>query len=724
MQSDIKSDEISKKLLYVVYIFNDYLDNININNHNKIIVKLYEIYIEKNEKNKNFDLRNFICDSIHTNIRFLLNAVYEFKDDIIKSNSTILYYLTYTIYKSTLILYTYQYYLEKIDKYLNDNVANSFSDFITYLLIDEDINENLDKELEEVLQEALKTVDESEYEERNYADMGLMDYCDTSKDLTIDNLTIIYTKIIKKFLKDEIHRDNKDETISIDTVNTLGISFIENIKDEKKYKNALKTIYKHKGIYWFLIIKNFLLFRKISVSNNYITIPQYKGICWYVSILTGMCYSDASRNLIMSKIPKLQIKLHEPSKIEESEKSFIETIFYIINNITSKQLTYDTNIENKCDIFKYLKNILPSFLDLKNEEIAKKIIENPSIFKTIFNINDIVGNDEYYFINIFKQKFRDTTYQLQAHQKITKQELNEIRASIKEDINTIDTIPNGYEGITMLGFCILNLLYKMLDINTLYFVETDTIIYKRIEIQAIIPDVIIIQKLSPGSNENYGKFFKKSTLFNIQHEDIFEKNKDIIKLNGNIYKLDYVLYANANINGTCNRITGCGHCISGIHYHGKKYYYDSGHAEKNINCGKDEDIIIPCTLTRQDWNIQNTEVPNFTINKCFYRQVDVSKNNIQIEKEFIDESQRTFDNDDVICVYIKVSEDEASRTGGGSKNNYKSTNKKVNIMNKNKNIIERTIYIDNNDNKNIKFNKKYEPLSNFKFNKKNKYYYM
>ena len=77
----------------------------------------------------------------------------------------------------------------------------------------------------------------------------------------------------------------------------------------------------------------------------------------------------------MSKIPKLQIKLQEPSKIEESEKSFIETIFYIINNITSKQLKYDTNIENKCDIFKYLKNILPSFLDLKNEEIAKKIIE-------------------------------------------------------------------------------------------------------------------------------------------------------------------------------------------------------------------------------------------------------------------------------------------------------------------------------------------------------------
>jgi hypothetical protein len=61
--------------------------------------------------------------------------------------------------------------------------------------------------------------------------MDLIDNCDNSNDLTT-----IYTKIIKKFLKNEIHRDNKDETISIDTVNTLGISFIENIKDEKNMK--------------------------------------------------------------------------------------------------------------------------------------------------------------------------------------------------------------------------------------------------------------------------------------------------------------------------------------------------------------------------------------------------------------------------------------------------------------------------------------------------------
>ena len=46
------------------------------------------------------------------------------------------------------------------------------------------------------------------------------------------------------------------------------------------------------------------------------------------------------------------------------------------------------------------------------------------------------------------------------------------------------------------------------------------------------------------------------------------------------------------------------------------------------------------------------------------------------------------------------------------------------LNNKTKTIIERIIYIDKNKNKFIKFNKNYEPLSNFKYNRKNKYFYM
>jgi hypothetical protein len=55
-------------------------------------------------------------------------------------------------------------------------------------------------------------------------------------------------------------------------------------------------------------------------------------------------------------------------------------------------------------------------------------------------------------------------------------------------------------------------------------------------------------------------------------------------------------------------------------------------------------------------------------------------------------------------------------TTGGNKG-YKSTHKKVNIMN-NEKVIERVIYIDNDKNKFIKLNKNYFQLSTFKYNKK------
>ena len=166
---------------------------------------------------------------------------------------------------------------------------------------------------------------------------------------------------------------------------------------------------------------------------------------------------------------------------------------------------------------------------------------------------------------------------------------------------------------------------------------------------------------------------------------------------------------------------GCGHSISGINYYGKKYYYDSGHAEKRIQCISEE-IRIPCSLIRQDWTNNNIKTPYFTINKCFYRDVDVSKDSIEIERDYIDESHIAFNKEqNVIYVYVKVDEVDEGK-GGGKNTTYKSTHKKVNI--KNKTIIERIVYIDKNKNKYIKFNKKYELLSTFKYNRKNKYYYI
>ena len=80
-------------------------------------------------------------------------------------------------------------------------------------------------------------------------------------------------------------------------------------------------------------------------------------------MLTGICYSDASRKLILSKIDDLKYKC-STGTIEASEKNFINTVIYIIETITEPQLKYGNNIKGNCNIFKYFKNKLPMFLHL------------------------------------------------------------------------------------------------------------------------------------------------------------------------------------------------------------------------------------------------------------------------------------------------------------------------------------------------------------------------
>ena len=41
--------------------------------------------------------------------------------------------------------------------------------------------------------------------------------------------------------------------------------------------------------------------KEISIENNFITIYQYEGICWFTSFLTGICYSDYNKKLLLDK---------------------------------------------------------------------------------------------------------------------------------------------------------------------------------------------------------------------------------------------------------------------------------------------------------------------------------------------------------------------------------------------------------------------------------------
>ena len=51
LQVNVKSiSNVSEELLNILYLFNDYLDNININNHSIIIINLLKLFQEKKEK--------------------------------------------------------------------------------------------------------------------------------------------------------------------------------------------------------------------------------------------------------------------------------------------------------------------------------------------------------------------------------------------------------------------------------------------------------------------------------------------------------------------------------------------------------------------------------------------------------------------------------------------------------------------------------------------------
>jgi hypothetical protein len=250
-----------------------------------------------------------------------------------------------------------------------------------------------------------------------------------------------------------------------------------------------------------------------------------------------------------------------------------------------------------------------------------------------------------------------------------------------------------------------------------------------------------------------------NNIIEFDSKTIKKLDNNIIAYNGYKYKLDYIIHHSDDMQ-TCEN---SGHVISAIHYNGKQYYYDSGFSQITIKC-EDDYIRTPCTLIQHNWvNDINSKEDKYlySIKKCFYKSLDI--NSQQLNKNIIGEDARSFNNlNNIICAYIKTERYEepvSSRTRGkrksrsksisrsrrterksedlyddlasrrsrspksprsprsprtGGSNNYKSTHKKVNIMNKNNKIIERIVYIDNNKNKFIKFNKIFQSLKLFK----------
>jgi hypothetical protein len=704
---DISGDISISKLLSYINLFNSYLDEININN-NYCNIKNLIINFNKN-KDKNID--NFVSPIVK-NINTIILYYKEFDKTLLESNSMVHYYFIYAIYKSIIILFTYYYYLDNINIYLSSDTIE-FND-----IMNDDEPQDLGKEDNKLFTNFIKYILISVYNSRTGTHITnpeeieelntLKDTCISFNSVTDDQIEFIVQSDIV-FILQNIY---KNICVKFNAI-ILGINE-KNIKFSY-IKRKIDFIIKNKDDKYTVIRNLIITINELEIKNgislginDYITIPQYTTVCWYISILTGMCYSDDSKKLLLNRINESNYNTGS-----DENNTFINIIKYIIKNITNDHKRYSDNITDNCDFFVYFKNNLIVFLLKKlnklRETIHNKIIsastnnDKQIIFEN--NFKGVFVNNDYYFIYLLLNYITakgDENYDTMLSQEITIDDLIKTNKSL---------------GINTYGYLILNTLYNIFNVNTLfiYHILNEYKKFKNPNNPDDNPDIIFIQEIDSSEKTISDNIRSSSNVEDIP--DIsYTNNKDNIIYNGNNYKLDYILYNTINTE-TCDITTGCGHCISCIHYDNIKYYHDSRYPLHEIICNNDINIRIPCSLIRQDWN--NNTNTYFTTDKCFTRDADISSDAFNIEKKIMVSEQYIFSNKtNLIRVYVKDVKD----VKGGGNNKYKSMHKKINIMN-DKKIIERTIYIDNNKNKFIKINKQYENLINFKYNKKNKFYY-
>jgi len=243
------------------------------------------------------------------------------------------------------------------------------------------------------------------------------------------------------------YNDDDDISFNICVNNSENLSVIHhNLKHFLKYLYNTYLIFKEK------IYEN---------KNNYITIPQYKGqgICWFISIITGMCYSNLNKNLIKKKY-KIQ------TSIQNIDKTYFSNfIIYIIKNITDKFRTYNTNFIEDCNLFIELKNKPKFVLDIlwlfnyNNENKNKYIFKFFTLLKNLDLLNYGIYPDEFeiliylyellnitakyciyydnnFYINNYNEKETDfDIFILDVRQEITQEKLNDYILSSNININ-------------------------------------------------------------------------------------------------------------------------------------------------------------------------------------------------------------------------------------------------------------------------------------------------
>jgi hypothetical protein len=604
--------------------------------------------------------------------------------------------------RTILILYGYYHYIKKIDEFIKTtkNIADiALNELIEHIFSGIDLEECAEMaEMNCILSVPIKNIF------KNY----LIEQFNKVVLLIDENKNEII-RYVYKFKTDT----KKDITDNIDTL-------ISETPPETPSKNTINELFKQ----ILIIVRNYMSYEPIKYKkiDNYITIPQYVGNCWYISMITGMSYSDRSRKLLQKQfstsIPNLPIE-QDTTPMNAANTLFTEFIKYIINTITSKKLRYSNELSDDCGHFINFKNNQTNYLDAIYADLLPKIKKQypnipDDINEYISNMDNYIGSAMAYYYKIY-----------------LKTEYNNKKFGQPE---------KSLYGISTHEFIILAYLYNLFNVKTLYLYEMNKKANKkyRKSIFSIYsdenPDIIFIDNIKD-------KFLDKKYKMLEDYETSFltYPNLEIIILNDNIYVLDYIII-NDNEEGKCETLK-CGHVISAITYNKQKYIYNSQFninnetLEHHIKCGDDEEIRIPCPLFRQNWNIVDTI--DFCVRKCYNKQLtdtsslpDQSYNDIYklcystinshtiqayIKLGSLSDIGVSVDNCEAV-IKQKIEEYEATTepeaTSGGA-------NKKVKIIINNK-IINRVVF----KNRYVKINNNNVDLSNFKYSKKYDVYYI
>jgi hypothetical protein len=419
-------------------------------------------------------------------------------------------------------------------------------------------------------------------------------------------------------------------------------------------------------------IYNLLLLYETQIKpteNNYITIPQYTSICWFISILTGMCYSDANKKLITSKI--------DIDNIKEDDDEFTLVIKTIIKNITRVYRTYDMEkltSETNCEMYEYLKTkpkfVLDNLLydmciffvdDYNRYKFNKRISRSVKSYKLLRSTIKIKLDRRKKILEIDEAEYDNFISFLTQKYKLSKYAFffNVFFDNIIKKANKyiLDIFNLQDYGLKITDVNILEYLYELLGIKSKFIyvnkndIKKDELLFYEYNNKYLInanetpddiPDIIVLEYNNSIILDLDYSTYINPIKYNIK---IINNNLGIIEYKGVNYKLDYILHGdNAEKNRELNY--DCGHFISAITYDNKDYIYDSSKISQYLNCG-DKLYKLPCTLMRQDWNKDINKDLTYCIENCKY--------NLECNIDNIPKDERCYTfNTDIVYVYVRI----------------------------------------------------------------------